>query len=303
MRVIPLGTSSGKPTLKRNVSALAVAREGEWLLFDCGEGTQTQIARAGLNPSRLSAIFITHLHGDHFNGLSGLLSTMGLDRRERGLALVGPQGMREYLDTLARLKILFVNYPLEIKEFSSVGELTTVYDAADYSVCARALDHRIFALGYRVQERERPGRFNLERAHSLGIPEGPLFGRLQSGNDVRLADGRVIHPSDVLGPRRRGKAVAYCTDTRPFAGSIELARGADLLIHEATYTRELTEEAREYGHSTAEQAGRMARDSGARQLLITHFSTRYPDATALLEEARAVFPNTIMAQDLVEVEV
>lgn len=303
MRVIPLGTSSGKPTLKRNVSALAVAREGEWLLFDCGEGTQTQIARAGLNPSRLSAIFITHLHGDHFNGLSGLLSTMGLDRRARELTLVGPQGMREYLDTLERLKILFVNYPLKIKELNSTSELITVYDASDYSVSSHPLDHRIFAIGYRIQERERPGRFNLERAYSLGVPEGPLFGRLQSGNIVRLDDGRVVQPSDVLGPPRQGKAVAYCTDTRPFAGSVVLARDADLLIHEATYTQELTEEAHEYGHSTAEQAGRVARDSGARQLLITHFSTRYPDATPLLEEARSVFPNTIMAQDLVEVEV
>src|SRR5215210_6349817 len=167
MRVIPLGTSSGKPTLKRNVSAMAVAREGEWLLFDCGEGTQTQVARAGLNPSRLSAIFITHLHGDHFNGLSGLLSTMGLDRRTRELTLVGPHGIREYLDTLARLKILFVNYPLTIKELSSMSELTPVHDAAGYTVIAYPLDHRIFAIGYRLQERERPGRFNLERARAL----------------------------------------------------------------------------------------------------------------------------------------
>nr|AIA10966.1 B12 binding domain protein [uncultured bacterium] len=303
MRIIPLGTSSGKPTLKRNVSALAVAREGEWLLFDCGEGTQTQIARAGLNPGRLAAIFITHLHGDHFNGLPGLLSTMGLDRRTRQLTLVGPQGMREYLDTLARLKILFVNYPFEVKEYGSMRELTTVYDAADYTVIAYPLDHRIFDIGYRLQERPRPGRFDLERATALGIPEGPLFGRLQSGKDVQLDDGRVIHPSDVLGSPRSGKAIAYCTDTRPFAGSVELARDADLLVHEATYTKELTEEAREYGHSTAAQAGCVARDSGARQLLITHFSTRYTDATPLLEEARAVFSNTIMAQDLVEVEV
>lgn len=303
MRVIPLGTSSGKPTLKRNVSALAVAREGEWLLFDCGEGTQTQIARAGLNPSRLAAIFITHLHGDHFNGLSGLLSTMGLDRRTRDLTLVGPQGIREYLDTLARLKILFINYPLKLMELSSMIELTQVYDAADYTVSAYPLDHRIFDIGYRVQERERPGRFNLERAHALGIPEGPLFGRLQSGKNVQLDDGRVIQPSEVLGPPRQGKAIAYCTDTRPFAGSVALARDVDLLIHEATYTQELTEEAHEYGHSTAAQAARIAIDSRARQLLITHFSTRYPDATPLLEEARAVFSNTIMAQDLIEVEV
>src|SRR5215216_228311 len=300
MRVIPLGTSSGKPTLKRNVSALAVAREGEWLLFDCGEGTQMQLARAGLNPSRLSAIFITHLHGDHFNGLSGLLSTMGLDRRTRELTLVGPQGITEYLDTLARLKILFVNYPLTIREYSSVIGPTLVYEAPDYTVSARALDHRVFAMGYRIQERERPGRFNLERARALEVPEGPLFGRLQSGKDVQLDDGRVIRPNDVLGPPRPGKSIAYCTDTRPFAGSLELARGVDLLIHEATYLEDLAAEAHEYGHSTAMQAARVARDSDARQLLITHFSTRYPDAAPLLEEARAVFPNTVMAYDLLE---
>src|SRR5215216_163387 len=139
MRVIPLGTSSGKPTLKRNVSALAVVREGEWLLFDCGEATQMQISRAGLNPSRLSAIFITHLHGDHFNGLAGLLSTMGLDRRARELVLVGPHGIREYLDTLARLKILFVNYPLKVKELGPMSELTHVHEAADYTVIAYPL--------------------------------------------------------------------------------------------------------------------------------------------------------------------
>ncbi|HST23007.1 MAG TPA: ribonuclease Z [Blastocatellia bacterium] len=303
MRVIPLGTSSGKPTLKRNVSALAVAREGEWLLFDCGEGTQTQIIRAGLNPSRLVAIFITHLHGDHFNGLSGLLSTMGLDRRTRELTLVGPPGINEYLDTLARLKILFVNYPLEVQEIGSVTDLKTVYEAADYTVTTHPLDHRLFALGYRVQEHPRPGRFNLERARELGVPEGPMFRRLQLGENIQLSDGRIVQSSDVMGPERPGKAVAYCTDTRPFDGTIKLARDVDLLIHEATYTEELTEEAHDYGHSTAAQAASIARDAGARRLLITHYSTRYPDVTPLVEEARAIFPDTLLAQDLVEVEV
>jgi ribonuclease Z len=306
MRVIPLGTSSGKPTLRRNVSALALVRESEWLLFDCGEGTQMQVSRARINPNRLSAIFITHLHGDHFNGLSGLLSTMGLDRREKGLALMGPRGIREYLDTLARLKILYVNYPLMLRELGA-ADLSDgpglVYEAERYTVSARPLDHRVFALGYRVEERPRPGRFNLERARALGVPEGPLFGRLQTGEDVRLADGRVIHPSDVLGPPRPGKAVAYCTDTRPCAAAVELARGVDLLVHEATFTEELADEAREFGHSTAAQAATIAREAGARRLLITHFSSRYPDATPLLEEARAIFPDTMLAEDLMEVEV
>lgn len=332
MKVIPLGTSSGKPTLKRNVSALAVVREAEWLLFDCGEGTQMQIPRARINPTRLAAIFITHLHGDHFNGLAGFLSTMGLDRREKGLSLIGPRGIRQYLDLLASLKILYVNYPLALREFGARGikrrieaaepewnytarladftsetastdELTLVYEAAEYAVSARPLDHRIFALGYRVEELPRPGRFNLEKARALGIPEGPLFGRLQAGADVQLADGRVIRPSDVLGPPRQGKAVAYCTDTRPCAASIELARDVDLLIHEATFTEDLADEAREFGHSTAAQAARIARDAGARRLLITHFSSRYPDATPLLEEARAIFPETILAEDLMEIDV
>jgi ribonuclease Z len=303
MRVIPLGTSSGRPTLKRNVSALALAREAEWLLFDCGEGTQTQIARAGLSPSRLSAVFVTHLHGDHFNGLPGLLSTMGLDQRTRELTLIGPRGIREYMDTLERLRVSFVTYPVALTEFASLPEMTIVREMADYKVSACELDHRIFALGYRVDERPRPGRFNVERARSLAVPEGPLWGRLQSGNDVQLEDGRVVRPSDVLGPERPGKSVAYCLDTRPCAASAELARGVDLLIHEATYTEEFAQEARDYGHSTAAQAARTARDAGANQLLITHFSTRFPDATPLLAEARAIFPNTVLAEDLVEIEV
>lgn len=303
MRVIPLGTSSGKPTLKRNVSALAVAREAEWLLFDCGEGTQMQIARAGLSPSRLSAMFITHLHGDHFNGVPGLLSTMGLDRRTRGLTLIGPRGVREYLDLLQRLRVVFLTYRLELKEFTALPESRVVHETAEYTVSAGPLDHRLFALGYRVDERPRPGRFNVARARELNVPEGPLWGRLQSGEDVRLDDGTVIRPSDVLGQPRPGKSVAYCLDTRPCKMSIELARSVDLLVHEATYTEDLSAEAREYGHSTAAQAARTAREAGARRLLLTHFSTRFPDPTPLLEEARAIFPETTAADDLMEIEV
>src|SRR6185436_2183007 len=303
MKVVPLGTSSGKPTLKRGLSALAVVCEREWLLFDCGEGTQMQIARAGLSPSRLAAVFITHLHGDHFNGLAGLLGTMGLDRRSQELTVVGPVGIREYLDTLARLRTLFIEYPLVLREFSAISELTVVYEAADFAVSAHSLDHRVFSLGFRVEERPKPGRFNLDRARELGIPEGPMFGVLQAGSPVKLDNGRIVEPKEILGPERAGKSVAYCLDTRPCASSVELARGVDLLIHEATYTNDLTEEARQYGHSTAAQAARTALEAGARRLLITHFSTRYPDAAPLLDEAREVFAETILAQELAEVTV
>lgn len=307
MRVIPLGTSSGKPTVKRNVSALAVAREGEWLLFDCGEGTQIQIIRAGLNPSRLAAIFITHFHGDHFNGLPGLLSTMGMNNHNRELTLVAPAGILEYLDTLARLKILHINYPLNVveihKDTLAPNQLTPVHQTAQYVVSACPLDHRIFSTGYRVDENPKPGRFNLEKALELGIPAGPSFGRLQSGQTVTLDDGRIIHPSEVLGPERPGKSVTYCLDTRPCQGSRELAREVDLLIHEATYAEEYTEEAISYGHSTAAQAATIAREANVKSLLLTHFSTRYPDVSPLLQEAQAIFAETRTAQDLTEIEV
>jgi ribonuclease Z len=306
MKIIPLGTSSGKPTLYRNVSALAIVGEGEWWLFDCGEGTQMQIARAGLSPQKLSGIFITHLHGDHFNGLPGLLSSMALDCRTKELILTGPVGVNEYLRTLAGLKICFVNYPLALREFDAAyfrdRGYETVFESSTHFITVRPLDHRIFALGYRLEEKIKPGRFNLEEAKRLGIPAGPLYSRLQSGQSVTLEDGRVIHSSEVLGPPRPGLAAAYCLDTRPCENARLLAENADYLIHEATYTEDLVEEARQFGHSTAAQAARTAREAKAKRLLLTHFSSRYADVRPLLDEARAIFPDTIAAQDLMEIE-
>jgi ribonuclease Z len=288
--------------LKRNVSALALVREAEWLLFDCGEGAQTQIARAGLSPMKLTAVLITHLHGDHLNGLPGLLSTMGLDRRTRELQLVGPPGIRDYLDTLTRLKTLFVTYPLHVCETSANEKTDVVIDRLDYVVRTRPLAHRVFALGYRVDEKPRPGRFDVDGARRLGVPEGPLFGELQSGSPVTLDDGRVVDPGEVLGDPRPGKSFAYCLDTRPCESAIALASGVDFLVHEATYTEELKAEAFEYGHSTAADAARTAREAAVGRLMLTHYSTRFTDPTVLLEEARSVFPETVLAEELVPVE-
>ena len=292
--------------MTRNVSALAVVGDGEWWLFDCGEGTQMQVVRAGLSFHKLAGVFITHLHGDHFNGLAGLLSTMALERREAPLTLVGPTGIGEYLDTLGRLRVLFYNYPVELTEFGAEAffdrEEAEVYQSARFTVVTRPLDHRIFSLGFRIAERTRPGRFNVERARELGIPSGPLFGRLQAGHSIGLPDGRVVEPSEVLGPPRPGRSVAYCLDTRPCSNATALARGVNWLIHEATYTEELVDEANSYGHSTAQQSAGTARAAGAHNLLITHFSSRYADALPLLEEARAVFPGVTMAEDLMVIE-
>lgn len=307
MKIIPLGTSSGKPTLRRNVSALAVVGEGEWWLFDCGEGTQMQIARAGLSPQKLVGIFISHLHGDHFNGLPGLLSSMSLDSREKELTLVAPTGTGDYLDLLASLKICYVNYPLNLIEFNEKSFVdkaqSLVYESPRFTVVTRPLDHRVFALGYRLEEKAKPGRFNLERARELGIPAGPLYSRLQSGHPITLADGRTIQPSEVLGEPRPGKVISYCLDTRPCLNAVKLSENADWLIHEATFTEDHIEESHHFGHSTAVQAAEIATEARAKHLLITHFSSRYTDVRQLTEEARTIFPNTIAAEDLMEFEV
>lgn len=307
MKIIPLGTSSGKPTLRRNVSALAVVGEGEWWLFDCGEGAQMQIARAGLSPQKLVGIFISHLHGDHFNGLVGLLSSMALDNREKELTLVAPVGVREFLDVAARLKICYVNFPLNLLEFNerSFADKAEklVYESPRFTAVTRPLDHRIFALGFRLEEKIKPGRFNLERARELGIPSGPLYSQLQSGKPVTLADGRVIQPSEVLGEPRPGKIVSYCLDTRPCPNAIRLAENADWLIHEGTFTDDHIEEAHYFGHSTAIQAAEIAAEAGAKNLLLTHFSSRYTDVRPLVEQARTVFPDSYAAEDLAEYEV
>ena len=307
MKIIPLGTSSGKPTLYRNVSATAVVGDGEWWLFDCGEGTQMQIARAGLSPQKLVGIFISHLHGDHFNGLPGLLSSMSLDSRTRELTLTGPTGIGEYLELLGGLKICYVNFPLALREFNAAhfrGRANErVYESARFTVTACPIDHRVFTLGYRLEEKTKPGRFDLAAAQALGIPAGPLYAQLQAGRSITLDDGRVIDPAQVLGPPRPGKVVSYCLDTRPCHNARALAADADWLIHEATYCDDLIEEAHHFGHSTAAQAATIAAEARARNLLLTHFSSRYVDLRPLLDEARAIFPAVTLARDLEEIEV
>jgi ribonuclease Z len=299
VRWIVLGTSSGRPTLRRNVSAGALARDGEWSLFDCGEGTQYQLLRTDLRLSRLRHVFITHLHGDHVLGLPGLLGTLNLARHERAIDVFGPPGIARFVREVSRATFFRPIFPLRVTEVDE----GTILETAEIAVEARRLNHRVVAFGYAVEERERPGRFRLEDAERLGIPPGPLYGRLQRGEAVVLADGRRVEPAEVVDPPRPGRRVAYCTDTGPSDAARLLARGADLLVHEATYMTDMADEAVERGHSTAAQAARVARDAGARHLLITHLSPRYEDTDPLLAEARAVFPSTTVARDLLEVEV
>lgn len=294
------------PTRARNVSCVAFRppQRAEVWLFDCGEGTQHQLLRSDLNISQVSHIFITHMHGDHVLGLMGLLATCGMTAHARAINIYGPRPIADYVREVSRRTQFQTNYPLEVHEVSE----GLVFEDDEYTVTCAPLKHRLTAYGYRVTEKDRPGHFDVERAERLGIPSGPVYGKLKRGERVTLADGRTFDGADFSGPPLRGRSVVYCTDTTYCRSSVELARGADLLIHEATFAEADEALALRATHSTAAMAARVAREAGVRRLLITHFSPRYfpgnetgPDD--LLREARAVFPATEMAHDFLSVDV
>jgi ribonuclease Z len=295
-----LGTSASRPTVERNVSSLAIHREGETLMFDCGEGTQRQMMRWGVSFA-LADIFLTHAHLDHLLGVIGLMRTMALQGRTEPLRLWAPRGAGRVLRRAEELGFERLAFPVEIKELES-GESVT---RTGYAINSFAVDHGGSAsLGYALVEEERKGRFNPDLARELGIPEGPLWGRIHRGLSVTLDDGRVIEPSVLVGSPRAGRTVVITGDTRPCAATIEASRGADLLIHEATFGEEEVDRARETGHSTAREAAEVARDAGVRRLLLTHFSARYSrDPSDLEREAKFVFRNTLMGRDGLEIEV
>lgn len=304
MKIVLLGTSSAIPTLYRSLSSTALIREGDVFLFDCGEGTQVQLMRSGIRRSKIHSIFIGHLHGDHLYGINGLLSTLHLDNREAPLRVFGPQGLLHYLQAAFRTRNLKFSYPITVEEFPR-GFRGRVLDEKEFYVDAMPLDHSIFCLGWRFQERDRPGIFNLARAEELGIPRGPLYGRLQDGCPVTLDDGRVISPDDVLGPPRPGKSIAYCLDTQFSEKSIELAQNTTALVHETTFGPDGIEMARERKHSTMEDAARVAKEARTGQLVATHFSSRYDgrDVRRIANEARGVFDNIRVAKDLLEIDI
>ncbi len=294
--IIPLGTGSAIPTRDRHLSACALCREGRVLLFDCGEGTQLQLLRAGVRRSRIEAIFITHFHGDHFYGLPGVLTTMALLKRTDPLTVVGPVGLEAILRALPGLRNDWLPFEMRYVEVEEGFEHAVVYETDAFTVEARPLEHRVFAMGFRFEAKARPGRVDAERAAALGVT-GVQIGALVRGEAVAV-NGRVVQPEEVVGPRRPGVSFAYCLDTMPCDGARRLAEGVDLLVHEATFTEALRERAAETGHSTARQAAEVARDVGAKRLLLTHFSARYDSAEPLEAEARAIFENTEAAREL-----
>jgi len=298
IRVTFLGTAASRPTVRRNVSAIAVQHEGDHVLFDCGEGTQRQMMRFGTGFA-IGSVFVTHMHADHFLGITGLLRTMALQGREEGLELYGPTGAGRILKEAIHLGVERVPFPIDIHELNPEDRV----DRGDYEIQAFAVNHGTSALGYALLEHPRLGRFDVDRARELGIPEGPLFGALHRGDPIEV-DGRTIHPDDVVGQERPGRTMVYTGDTRPAESTIEMARNADLLIHEATFGHDDAERAHETFHTTAKGAAELARRAGVRSLILTHVSARYADdPEPLQDEARQSFPNSVVAHDGLTLEI
>ncbi len=299
LRVRFLGTAASRPTVERGVSALAVIREGETFLFDCGEGTQRQMMRYGIAFS-FGDLFFSHTHSDHILGLTGLILTLQLGGRTEPLRLFAPAGAGKVLRQCISLGGERTTFQVTITELDHGSSV----QRQGYRIDAFAVDHHGSAsLGFALVEEERKGRFNPELARELGIVEGPMWGRIHRGEPVTLDDGRVIEPSVLVGERRRGRRLVITGDTRPCANTLAAAVDADLLIHEATFADDESARAVDTGHSTAREAAQVALDAGARRLVLTHISARYSrDAHELEGEAKQVFRNTSIARDGTEIE-
>jgi ribonuclease Z len=289
--VVFLGTSGSTPTAKRALPATLVRRGGDRILFDCGEGTQRQLLRSDVGLIELEHVFVTHFHADHYLGLPGMLKTFALRGRETPLTVYGPHGLKELFSTLRRI-FGRLTYQVEVVELGT-GEAV---ERDGYRIETFSTRHTETSIGYALVEDARPGRFDVEAATALGVPDGPDRGRLQRGEPVALESGSIARPEDVLGPPRTGRKVVLTGDTAPAEPVVEAAAGADLLVHESTFLADERDRARETSHSTAAEAALVARDAGVTLLALTHVSTRY-FGHQVVEEAVEVFPATVVPRD------
>jgi ribonuclease Z len=297
MSVLFLGTAGAAPSAHRGAPSHLVRRGGDRILVDCGEGTQRQLLRSGVGLVDVDDVLITHCHADHILGLPGMLKTFALRAREAPLRLYGPAGLP---DLMAVLKPVIgrLTYKVEMRPLAP-GEAV---ERAGYRIHPFATDHHVPSVGYAIVEDERPGRFDIDTARELGVPEGPLFGRLQRGEAVTLGSGAIVRPDAVVGESRPGRTLVFSGDTRPSKQLFQACLGADVLIHEATFLDEEADRAAETGHTTARQAARLAREAGVRLLALTHISTRHP-TREIVAEAREEFPGAVVPRDFDVIEV
>ena len=293
-----LGTSSAAPTKGRGLPAIAVRREGEVVIMDCGEGVQRQVMAMGVGLNRETTILITHLHGDHVTGLLGLLQTMALAQRRKSLTLVAPAPLLRWLQVTSELLHIGLTFEIDFRPVTN----GVVARTSNFIIRATRAVHSIEAYSYVVEEKKRPGVFFPQKATKLGVPEGKLWSRLQKGRAVNVKGKKVV-PSQVTGPTRPGRRIGYSGDTRPSPRLVRFFSRCDLLILDSTFAGKDRDKAVERKHSTSLEAAETALKAGARRLVLTHFSARYRNVSALVREARSVFPETMAATDGLNVKV
>jgi ribonuclease Z len=300
MEAFVLGTSGTMPLPSRHLTSVLLRREGELFLFDCGEGTQVSLRKLNLKWKKISAIFISHTHADHVTGLPGMLMLSSQVERDEPLYVIGPPKIRDFVEASREVLEMYINYEIIVKEIKDPTQPQVVFQGDGYFVRTVPLSHSRTCVGYVVEEDPRPGLFHPERATELGIPRGPLWGRLQSGEQVELDDGRTIEPADVMGDARKGRKFSYVTDTLPLPSIAPAVADSDLLICEGMFEDALRETAHAKRHMTAREAAGIAVEAGGiKQMGLIHFSPRYTerDLKRLLAEARELFPPTFLSRD------
>lgn len=291
-----LGCGGMMPLPYRHLTSVLLRRDGDLFLFDCGEGTQVSLKRLNLKWKKIDAIFISHTHADHVTGLPGILMLNSQVDRTEPLYIYGPPKIAEYVETSRKVLDMYINYPVIVKEITAP---CVVHSGKDFYVRAFPLSHTKPCVGYTLEELDRPGEFNVEKAVSLGINPGPLYGKLQRGEEVTLQDGTVVKPEDVMGQNRKGRKFSFVTDTQYLPSIAKEVLGSDLLICEGMFDESFKDQAKEKKHMTSSQAGIIARDAAVKKMALIHYSPRYTDKELelLLKEAQENFPNTILSKD------
>lgn len=302
MEAFILGCGGMMPLPYRHLTSVLLRRDGDLFLFDGGEGTQVSLRRLNLKWKKISAIFISHTHADHITGLPGILMLSSQVDRTEPLYIYGPPKIKEYIETSRRVLDMYINYPIIVKEIEAP---CVVHTGKDYTVRAFPLDHTKTCVGYTLEEMDRPGEFNPEKARELKVPVGPLWAQLQNGSEVKNEDGQTVKPEQVLGKKRSGRKFSFVTDTLFKPSIIDEVRGSDLLVCEGMFEEALIDQAKEKKHMTAKQAATIAKEADVRRMTMIHYSPRYTDKElhVLLEEAQSIWPNTELSHDRMHIEI
>lgn len=302
MEAFVLGCGGMMPLPYRHLTSVLLRRDGDLFLFDGGEGTQVSLRRLNLKWKKISAIFVSHTHADHVTGLPGILMLSAQVDRKEPLFIYGPPKIAEYIETSRKVLDMYINYPIVVKEISAP---CVVHRGDGFSIRCFPLDHTKTCVGYTLEEEDRPGIFNPEKAAELGVPVGPLWGKLQKGLDVETESGRIVHPDEVLGKPRKGRKFSFVTDTLYKESIAPEVANSDLLICEGMFEDELIDQAKEKKHMTASQAATIARDSNSKRMAMIHFSPRYTDKDLekLLAEARKIYPGAELSRDRAHYEI